>query len=435
MSEALLERLLEQQRNALPGPFEPRRQALDAFLEKGFPTRRDEAWRYTDLKPIAEAEFETPSDPLPASLEDRVRERLAEVAPEPADGAARSPRLVLVDGLLDEAASSVDVPAGVTLTRLGADERLDASARQSAGRHPLALLNRAFARDGIRVHVGAGREAGVPIDIFVVAGNERLARHMRIVLELEPNAKLDVVVHCLDADRAEGWLNLVFDIVQAEGSRLTIHRLQEHRDGLDHTSLLSARLEKDASLEAGYVDLGGRVARNDFDIELAGPGAAVDAFGVFVASPGRHIDDEIHVDHAAPHTRSTTSFRGIADRGGRGVFRGKILVRPDAQKIDARQSSDNLLLAEQAEIDTRPELEIYADDVKCSHGATVGELDAEHLFYLRSRGIDEENARGLLTFAFANTQLQRLEPARLRDRAVARVAGRLGGPTLPEGLK
>src|SRR5690606_34223029 len=132
---------------------------------------------------------------------------------------------------------------------------------------------------------------------------------------------------------------------------------------------------RDATFAAAYVDVGAKVARNDVEVRLAAPGASTDIFGVFVAAPGRHVDDEIHVEHAARETRSNTAFRGIADRTGRGVFRGKILVRPDAQKIDARQKSDNLLLGEQAEIDTRPELEIYADDVKCSHGATVGELD------------------------------------------------------------
>ena len=432
MSGTVIERRLELQKDALPGAFEPRRRALATFLERGYPTRRDEAWRYTDLKPIAEAELDLPGAALDAPSRERLRARLEEAAPASPD----APRIVLVDGLVDDALSRTALPSGITLTRLGEDTRFDRAGRNAAGSHPLALLNRAFARDGIRVHVAAGVTAAVPLEIFLVAGSGgRVAQHPRIVVDLEPNAALDIVVHALDADRAEGWLNAVFDVAQAEGSRLRVHRLQQHGDGLDHTSLLSARLDKDASLIAGYVDLGGRVTRNDIDVELAGAGASADVFGVFVASPGRHIDDEIHIDHAAPYTTSNTAFRGIADRRGRGVFRGKLLVRPGAQKIDARQSSDNLLLAEQAEIDTRPELEIYADDVKCSHGATVGELDDEQMFYLRSRGLDEDSARTLLTFAFANTLLRRLEPAPLRERAVALVAGGLGGLAEWEALR
>lgn len=428
MSETVIERRLEQQRDALPGAFEPRRRALAAFLEKGYPTRRDEAWRYTDLKPIAEGDFDLPGAALDPAARDRLRTRLDEAAPAASPGAAPAPRIVLVDGVVDDASSRTELPSGITLTRLVGDARFDRTGRDAAGTHPLALLNRAFASDGIHVHVAANRTADVPLEIFLVAsGRGRIAQHPRIVIDLEANAALDVVVHCVDVDPAEGWVNAVFDVVQAEGSRLRLHRLQQHGDGLDHTSLLSARLDKDASLVAGYADLGGRVVRNDLDVELAGAGASADLFGVFVASTGRHVDNEIHIDHAAPHTTSDTAFRGIADRGGRGVFRGKLLVRPGAQKIDARQSSDNLLLAEQAEIDTRPELEIYADDVKCSHGATVGELDDEQMFYLRSRGLDDESARALLTFAFANTLLRRLEPAALRERAAARVAGGLRG--------
>lgn len=432
MSETGLERLLARQKEALPGSFEPRQRALEAFLERGFPTRRDEAWRYTDLKPIAEADFDAPAAPSEA-LRARVREKLAEVG---ADAVPASPRIVLIDGVLDDALSNTVFPAGIEMSRLAADTRHTGTARAATATHPLALLNRAFGRDAVQVRVTAAAGRTPPLELFLVTGGAgRIAQHPRIELNLEANAELDVIVHCFDAERAEGWLNVVFDISQADGSRLTLHRLQEHHDGLDHTSLLSAKLGKDAFLETGYVDVGGRVTRNDVDVELAGRGASANIFGVFFAAPGRHIDDEIRIDHAAPDTRSDTAFRGIADRKGRGVFRGKILVRPGAQRIDAQQRNDNLLLDEQAEINTRPDLEIYADDVKCSHGATVGEINDDQIFYLRARGIDEESARSLLTFAFANTLLQRVAPDRLRERAVQRVAGRLGSVATWESLE
>ena len=151
----------------------------------------------------------------------------------------------------------------------------------------------------------------------------------------------------------------------------------------------------DAKIELGYIDLGGKLVRNDVQVNLAKPGAHCDLFGVFMAGEGQHVDNHIRVDHTAPRTISRETFRGIIGDRGRGVFNGKVVVHKDAQQIDATQSSDNLLLSDRGEINTKPELEIYADDVKCSHGATVGQLDEDQLFYMRSRGVDEATARGL----------------------------------------
>ena len=421
MSTPAIVRHFERDGALAPAGLDARREALDAFLAAGFPTRRDEAWRYTDLKPIAEADFDVAPAETSAEVRRKTAALLADAAALPADEA--SGRIVLIDGRLDEQLSRLDGAAGLEIARTG-PERAPRAGRAAA--HPLALLNRAFARDVVSIRAASGARMDKPLELFVVAGGAgRIAQHPRIAISLGKHARLDVVVHCIDAAEAEGWVNLVVDVTQDDDSHLAMHRLQEHGAQLHHTSLLAADVGRDASLAAAYVDLGGRVARNDVDVRLAAPGAAAELFGVFVAAPGRHVDNEIHVEHAARETRSDTAFRGIADRTGRGVFRGKVLVQQDAQKIDARQKSDNLLLAEHAEIDTRPELEIYADDVKCSHGATVGEIDADHMFYLRSRGIDEQSARALLTFAFARTLLERLEPARLRDRAIRLVAGQL----------
>ena len=194
-----------------------------------------------------------------------------------------------------------------------------------------------------------------------------------------------------------------------------------------HTELLTARLAEDANLKLGYLDLGGKLVRNDVHVDLARPGASCELFGLFMAAEGQHIDNHIRVDHTASRTVSRETFKGIIGDRGRGVFNGKVVVHKNTRQIDATQSSDNLLLSDRAEIDTKPELEIYADDVKCSHGATVGQLDEDQLFYLRSRGVDEETARGLLTFAFANDILRRLDMAELRERVTRRVLNRLPG--------
>jgi len=425
MTASVLHRRFDREHAVAPGPLDERRRALDAFVAAGFPTRRDEAWRYTDLKPIAEADFDGPPREPSAAVRERVRALLADVAS--ADAGEAAARIVFVDGRLDGTLSRLGAPAGLEITRVPPEQPV--GSRRAASTHPLALLNRAFASDGVLLRTAGRAHVAGLVELFIVASGEgRVAQHPRIAIELGTGSKLDVVVHALDAGDAEGWLNVVFDVTQDEGSELSLHRLQEHGARLHHTSLLGVDVGRNATFVTGYVDLGGRVTRNDIDVRLAAPGGRAEVFGVFVAAPGRHVDDEVHIEHAARETVSDTAFRGIADRTGRGVFRGKVLVQRDAQKVDARQKSDNLLLAEQAEIDTRPELEIYADDVKCSHGATVGEIDPDQMFYLRSRGVDEQNARALLTFAFANRLLARLSPQRLRERAVRLLAGQLPAP-------
>jgi Fe-S cluster assembly protein SufD len=245
------------------------------------------------------------------------------------------------------------------------------------------------------------------------------------VIELGRGAELTVVQHFVDAGEPSGWTNCVTEIEQAAESRLTFYRVQQHASTHTHTALLTASLAGNATASIGLMDLGGRLVRNDVDVKLHEAGASVELFGTFLAADGQHVDDHTRIDHLAPDTRSDEAFRGVIGRRGRGVFNGKVVVHRGAQRIDARQSNDNLLLSDQAEIDTKPELEIYADDVKCSHGATVGELDTEHLFYLRSRGVDEKTAREILTVAFAAAVLERIANPALREQITARVTTRL----------
>ncbi|MBN1238212.1 MAG: Fe-S cluster assembly protein SufD, partial [Gammaproteobacteria bacterium] len=388
---------------------------------------------YTDLKPVADAEF----DFSPAATGDAARGAAKALLDTlPSSGGARA---VFLDGRLDARLSRLGTGPGIDVSSLAEDwQRFDRIAEHRAGLvgHPLAALNTAFAREGLSIRIDAGVAVREPLDIvFIGSGASGFAQQPRIAIELGADAALEVVVHYVDSAPSASWLNVVTQIAQAEGSRLSLHRLQEHSPQLIHTSLLSAELSRDAALEVGYVDMGGRLTRNDVLVRLAEPGASADLFGLFHASEGQHIDNHVLMAHAAPRTTSSEAFRGIADGNGRGIFNGKVVVYQDAQKVDARQSSDNLLLSDKAEIDTKPELEIYADDVKCSHGATIGELDPEHLFYLRSRGIDADAARGLLTFAFANSILRRLQPDGLRERATTKVAGYLPDQREWEGLR
>ncbi|HEY8521668.1 MAG TPA: Fe-S cluster assembly protein SufD [Gammaproteobacteria bacterium] len=405
---------------AVTGGDPERRAALDRFLSVGFPTPRLERWRYTDLKPIEQAELDFAPAPPDAARLAVVRDLLRERGLPDSE-----PRLVLVDG---HYAESLSTAAAATPLRVSPSAAKRAPSRRSAAQpeeHPLALLNAAFA-GGLALTAPRNKTVETPVHLVLAgSGVAGIAAQPRVVIELEAGAKLTLVAHFVDAAAAGYWHNAVIEVVQAERSSLTLYRLQEHDRSAFHTSLLRAELAHDASLTAAYVDLGGRLVRNDVDVALAARGARAEVFGVLLASEGQHVDDHLRIDHLAPETTSEETFRAIVDRKGRGVFNGKVVVHRDAQGVDARQRTDSLLLAEQAEVDTKPELEIYADNVKCSHGATVGELDEEHVFYLRSRGLDEAAARALLTFAFARAVLERVRLPALRELLSDRVRARL----------
>ena len=398
-----------------------RRQAMAAFARHGFPTRRDEDWKYTDLKPIVTGGF----NPLPGiPAEDHrqlTSDRLSslELTPD-------APQLVFLDGQRLTGGDSPALPPGVEIPdRHTAWQRIRSIQTEGQFReYPLSAINTAFSPDCTLIRVGANVDVPQPLHLVYLGGAAaNSAAQVRLLIDLGANSRLCVVQHF--AARDGGWTNSVTQTSQEPGSELTLYRLQEHAEEHFHTELLDVRLTRDATARLGYVDLGGRLARNDLRVRLAEPGASCDISGVFLATRGQHVDNHTRIDHIAPHTASNEAFRGIVGERGRGVFNGKVVVHAGAQGTDARQSSDNLLLSERGEVDTKPELEIYTDDVKCAHGATVGELDAEQLFYLRSRGMDEETARGLLVFAFANDLLRRIELPELRRRVVTAVAGHL----------
>jgi Fe-S cluster assembly protein SufD len=419
---------LEAQHRALPAPIaaQPwRREALASFAARGFPTRREERWHYTDLRPIEDGRF--PLVPPAPTAETRAAARaLLETSGIDLPGA----RLVFVDGHLDASLSRHGSAPGLEVASLGdawgSSTRDQSTGLPAARTYPLATLNTAFVQQGALVKIGRLNDAGVPLQLVFIAAGDRSAPQPRIVVRLAAGAEATVVQHFLDAPQAApGWLNLVTEIAQDAESKLTLYRVQEHGAAHLHTSLATARLGRDALLTAGYVERGGRLVRNDIDVVLAEPGARVDLFGLTLGSGEQHVDNHVCVEHAAARTASNAAFRSIADGRAHCVFCAKVIVRPDAQKVDARQASDGLLLSPKAEIDTKPELEIYANDIKCAHGATVGELDEGQLFFLRSRGIDGDTARAMLTLAFAQIAAERIALAPVRARALRDFAARL----------
>jgi len=424
---ATLEQAARPGGRALPGPAAllPLRETARAeFAAAGLPTPRRETWRYTDLKAVANRGFDLAPDAPDASAR-HAAERV--VAAHGISPSAR--RLVFVDGHPVAELGGLDPSSGIEVADLASRwERLASAQRSrlSTADHPLAALNTAYTQAGAWLRVPDGVRIAESVHVvFVASGTPDLAPQPRLLIELGRAAEVTVIQHFIDAGEPSGWINSVTEIEQAAGSRLSLIRLQEHAATHTHTALLAADLAAGATASIGLIDLGGRLVRNDVDVKLREAGAAIELFGVFLAANGQHVDEHTRIDHLAPETRSHETFRGIIGRRGHGVFNGKVVVHRGAQRIDAHQSNDNLLLSDQAEIDTKPELEIYADDVKCSHGSTVGELDGEQLFYLRSRGVDEPSARELLTIAFAATILERIPESALREQINARAATRL----------
>jgi len=279
----------------------------------------------------------------------------------------------------------------------------------------LDALNATFAVDGLDVEIPAKADLAEPL-IATGTGHRRhrirVGRHARALLriELDPNAEFQTAF---------------FELDLAEGASLQVLRTQDATPDAQIITRIRARLGRDARLDVSTVDLGGKLSRHDLNVDLAEPGAEVRLRGLFVASGSGLIDNHTRFDHSAPHGTSRELVRGLAHDSGRGVFNGRIVVHPGAQKTDSEQRIANLILSPKAEINAKPELEIYADDVKCAHGATFGQLDLTALFYLRSRGLPEAEARALLTLAFAMEPLRQIPNAAFRNEALKRVAKHL----------
>jgi Fe-S cluster assembly protein SufD len=406
-----LEQLVGQSDSAASGAV--RLAALERFKELGLPNRRVETWRYTDIAALGDKGFSYLAPTPDATVVERAAALLG-----PAESRAGAARLVFIDGHLVDSLSAAPQKAGFGVERTGPSP--DGERESTA----LTALNTAFAPSGYRLRF-AGSEAE-PVELMVIGTGRGLAPQLKLGIELEPGARATVIQRFVDLpDAGEAWLNFVADVDLARGSALTLYRVQTHGPEQIQTALHRAELAEGAKLTAGNVEVGGALVRNEFQIALGGANAEADVYSLSLTRDHQHADTRIAIDHCAPNTTSHQNQRAVLADASRAVFNGKVLVRKEAQHIEARQRSDSLLLSPKAEADTKPELEIYADQVICSHGATVGELSEDHLFYLRARGIDATTARGMLTAAFADAILERIELEGVRDEARRAVSERL----------
>jgi Fe-S cluster assembly protein SufD len=407
-----------------------RRKAIDHFATVGFPTLRDEEWRFTSVAPLTRIPFRA-AEPAP---DGRVREEFAEELQARGAGC----RLVFVNGRFAPRLSARDALPDGTLMSLAdvfshQPERVEAYLGRYAGYDQSAFtaLNTAFLRDGAFLSLPPGKEIAEPIHlVFISTGADAPAvAHPRNLIVAGRHSRATVVETYLGSAEDVYFTNAVTEIVVGEEAGLDHYKVQREGAQAFHISTQQVQQNRGSRFTSHALNFGGGLVRNDVNAVLDGEGCECTLNGLYLASGRQHVDNHTRIDHARPRCASHELYKGILDGQAHGVFNGKIFVHQDAQKTDAKQTNKTLLLSDQAVINTKPQLEIFADDVKCTHGATVGQLDAEAVFYLRSRGIGAREARDLLTFAFANDIIQRIRPQALRselDRAL------LAGRQLPE---
>jgi Fe-S cluster assembly protein SufD len=389
-----------------------RAEAFARFCETGFPTTHDEDWRFTSVSAIAHTRFQL------AQKEEVSKSELEAVTFE-----GRGAQLFFVNGYFAPELSSI--PQGLQASSLR-----DQLAKNPEGlrphfgryldiqRDPFSALNAVFAEDGAYVHVSRGTAIEKPIHLVFLstATDQPTMSHPRNLLVFEDESEATVIEEYFSLAGGPVLSNSATELVVGENATISHYMIErEHREAFN-ISTLRIQQGRSANVASHSVLLGGGLVRNNVHPVLAGEGGECLINGLFVGYGRQHLDNYMHVEHASPHCSSRQFYNGILDGHAHGVFHGRIVVHKDAQKTDAKQTNRNLLLSDDAQIDSKPQLEIYADDVKCTHGATIGQIEENALFYLQSRGIDEASARRLLLLAFASECVERMKAGVARNR-------------------
>jgi Fe-S cluster assembly protein SufD len=392
-----------------------RKAARLRFAEMGLPSVQEEEWKYTSLAPLAGIPFrpaESIVEVTERDLEDRPFARL------------KGHRLVFVNGRFAPGLSSLEsMPAGVQLCSLAEQFRKDPGALEAhLGRYAgfegnaFDALNLGLMTDGSFLRIAADALIEQPIHlVYVTAGDQAVAVFPRNLILAGRNSQSSIVECYVSLSSKEHLTVPVTEMALEEAAVVEHVRLTEEGPGGFHVATLRLQQERSSNLSSHSVTLGGRLVRNNLTAVLDGEGAEGTFNGLYLMSEGQHVDNHTRLEHASPHCSSRELYKGILEGNARGVFHGRIVVHRGAQKTDSKQTNNTILLSDEALINTNPELEIYADDVKCTHGATIGQLDREAIFYLRSRGIGERAARSLLIYAFASQVARRIQNEAFRN--------------------
>jgi Fe-S cluster assembly protein SufD len=392
-----------------------RSEAFERFCEVWFPTTHDEDWRFTNVSAIARTPFR---------LIPNGRFRLSQGDLEPYRVAGVGHQLVFVNGrFVRELSLLGTLPDGVEAGSLAEQISAHPETIQShlgrypdLGRNAFSALNTAFLEDGAYVHIRKGAVVEDPICLLFVSTGDGTPSmsHPRNLIVAEENSHATFVEDYVSLDDGAVFSNTVTVLAAGEHSVLSHYMIERENNRAFNVSTLRIQQGRSADIASHSVLLGGALVRNNVHPVLAGEGGECLINGLFIGTGDQHLDNYMLVEHASPRCASRQFYNGILDGHASGVFHGRIIVHPEAQKTDAKQTNRNLLLSDSAQINTKPQLEIYADDVKCTHGATIGQIETDALFYLRSRGIDEVSARKLLLAAFAAECLDRMKPGPVR---------------------
>lgn len=399
----------------LPWLNAQRQSALQRFEQVGLPGVRDEDWRYTNLRALKSQSY-NPST--------------ANKSAENLDPGAM-PRVVIVDGYLDKSASDGLSTDGIIVASLAdviAQNFIEDNfgATLPSQQHGFTALNTAYAQDGYVVYLPKASVQQTALEVLFISQSVDTVSHTRNLIIAEPNTQCTIIERHISTGQDRVYLsNTITEIIAGENAHIDHYKIQQESDEAFHLGGVFINQASGSQVKNHNIALSGLVTRNDTHTNLLGQGAHMEMNGLVLGQGRQHIDNQTQVNHAVPNCTSDEYYKTVLDDNSRSVFRGRIIVAQDAQLTNADQQNNNLLLSANAEADTKPQLEIYADDVKCSHGATVGQLDSNSLFYLKSRGISSEQARALLTFAFANEVLDRIKIDSVRKELTTIMAGEL----------
>lgn len=406
-----------------------RKAGIQRLDEMEFPTRRDENWKYTSINPLLQLPLQ---DSYPVAVDAETINGLA----VPGLDACR---LVLVNGILQTELSDLDkLPEGMTLLRLEEaleDAELQATVKEMLeasvqdGHNPFSALNVAFAKNGFFLKVAANAVVERPLHIMHLAapteGPVFINPLLLVTTGIHSEATVVETYQALEGADEAYFTNVLTRVSVGVNAHFHHYRIQRESETANLISNIEVYQQQDSTYSSYLVDVGGALVRNNLNTILKGQNTMTNYYGVYVAKGKQHIDNQTFLDHALPHCGSNELYKGILDDRGRGVFNGKVIVRQDAQKTNAFQQNSSLVLSKTAAMDTKPQLEIYADDVRCSHGATIGQLDEASVFYLRSRGIKEQQARQLLQQAFLLEVVENMPIDAVREYAEALIANKL----------
>lgn len=392
-----------------------RSSAMERFEQLGFPPVTDEEWKYTNLATLAKESFVPAISSSEIAVSDVTRFAFPETA---------AAHLVVVNGFLREDLSvkiGLEEVVAIDLFSATADARYNKIVRKylarNAGYHNngLTALNTAFLQSGVFLWIPKNVKLDRPLQITFLSDAENSANFPRLLVVAEENSSATLIENFASGSNGKYFTNAIAEIVLKDGAQLEHYRLQRESKNAFHVSTTSAELGRSSRYDTTSINLGARLSRHDISVVMDHEGSETWVDGLYLVGADQHTDTHSVIDHKQPHCTSHQLYKGILDDNGRAVFNGKVFVREGAQKTDAMQTNKNLLLSDKARVDTKPQLEIFADDVKCAHGAAVGQIDQEELFYLETRGIGPDLGRSLLTYGFAEEVIAKIKIDSIRS--------------------